>query len=139
MALIYKAFQSNLMDKQGRKLYFPRLVKAGAPVSTQKIAGLIAERSSLSAGDVHNVIRNLMSVMREQLLNSKSVHLEGLGIFSMVVHANGAGVETAEEVSSRRITRLRCRFCGIHDGTRQRDHAGDERRRRVCEGGQTDR
>ncbi len=43
------------------------------------IGETIAERSSLTAGDVHNVIRNLMAVMREQLLNSRTVKLEGLG------------------------------------------------------------
>ena len=39
---------------------------------TQMIGETIAERSSLTAGDVHNVIRNLMAVMREQLLNSRA-------------------------------------------------------------------
>ena len=33
---------------------------------------------------IENVIRNLMSVMREQLLNSRTVRLEGLGTFTMV-------------------------------------------------------
>lgn len=50
-------------------------------VNTQKMAELIAEKASLTPGDVHNVIRNLMSVMREQLLNSRTVRLEGRHIY----------------------------------------------------------
>ena len=82
MPLIYKPYQATLANKEGQKLYYPRLVKFGKMVNTQKMAELIAEKASLTAGDVHNVIRNLMSVMREQLLNSRTVRLEGLGTFT---------------------------------------------------------
>ena len=56
------------------------------------------------------VIRNLMSVMREQLLNSRTVRLEGLGTFTMIAKANGKGVELESKVSSAQITSLRCQF-----------------------------
>ena len=79
-------------------------------VNTQKMAELIAEKASLTAGDVHNVIRNLMSVMREQLLNSRTVRLEGLGTFTMIAKAGGKGVELESKVSSSQITSLRCQF-----------------------------
>ena len=67
MPLIYKPYQANIANKAGQKLYYPRLVKFSKMVNTQKMAELIAEKASLTPGDVHNVIRNLMSVMREQL------------------------------------------------------------------------
>lgn len=92
MPLIYKPYQATLANKEGQKLYYPRLVKFGKMVNTQKMAELIAEKASLTAGDVHNVIRNLMSVMREQLLNSRTVRLEGLGTFTMIAKAGGKGV-----------------------------------------------
>ena len=66
MPLIYKPYQANIANKAGQKLYYPRLVKFSKMVNTQKMAELIAEKASLTPGDVHNVIRNLMSVMREQ-------------------------------------------------------------------------
>ena len=91
MPLIYKPYQATLANKEGQKLYYPRLVKFGKMVNTQKMAELIAEKASLTAGDVHNVIRNLMSVMREQLLNSRTVRLEGLGTFTMIAKAGGKG------------------------------------------------
>ena len=93
MPLIYKPYQATLANKEGQKLYYPRLVKFG-----------------LTAGDVHNVIRNLMSVMREQLLNSRTVRLEGLGTFTMIAKAGGKGVELESKVSSSQITSLRCQF-----------------------------
>ena len=110
MPLIYKPYQATLANKEGQKLYYPRLVKFGKMVNTQKMAELIAEKASLTAGDVHNVIRNLMSVMREQLLNSRTVRLEGLGTFTMIAKANGKGVELENKVSSAQITSLRCQF-----------------------------
>ena len=110
MPLIYKPYQATLANKEGQKLYYPRLVKFGKMVNTQKMAELIAEKASLTAGDVHNVIRNLMSVMREQLLNSRTVRLEGLGTFTLIANAGGKGVELESKVSSSQITSLRCQF-----------------------------
>lgn len=110
MALIYKAYKSSLPNKEGKKLYYPRLVKAGKVVNTQKLGEMIAEKASLTPGDVHNVVRNLMAVMREQLLNSRSVRLDGLGTFTMIARAGGNGVERMEDVTSSQIARLQCRF-----------------------------
>ena len=86
------------------------LVKAGGTVATQQLAEVIAEKSSLTAGDVQNVVRNLMSVMREYLLNSCSVRLDGLGTFTMKACTRGKGVESADKVSPNQITSLKCRF-----------------------------
>ena len=59
MPLIYKPYQANIANKAGQKLYYPRLVKFSKMVNTQKMAELIAEKASLTPGDVHNVIRKL--------------------------------------------------------------------------------
>lgn len=56
--LIYKAVQSNIASKDKKKKWHPCLIKMGNVVDTQMIGETIAERSSLTAGDVHNVIRN---------------------------------------------------------------------------------
>ena len=98
MPLIYKPYQATLANKEGQKLYYPRLVKFGKMVNTQKMAELIAEKASLTA------------VMREQLLNSRTVRLEGLGTFTMIAKAGGKGVELESKVSSSQITSLRCQF-----------------------------
>ena len=58
MPLIYKPYQANIANKAGQKLYYPRLVKFSKMVNTQKMAELIAEKASLTPGDLHNVIRS---------------------------------------------------------------------------------
>lgn len=110
MPLFYKAVQSPIANKAGAKLWHLNLVKAGGIVATQQLAEVIAEKSSLTAGDVQNVVRNLMSVMREYLLNSRSVRLDGLGTFTMKACTRGKGVESADKVSPNQITALKCRF-----------------------------
>ena len=111
--LIYKAVQSNIASKDKKKKWHPCLIKMGNVVDTQMIGETIAERSSLTAGDVHNVIRNLMAVMREQLLNSRTVKLEGLGTFTMVCQSRCKGVDAEADVSPAQITGLRCQFALI--------------------------
>ena len=110
MPLFYKAVQSPIANKAGAKLWHLNLVKAGGTVATQQLAEVIAEKSSLTAGDVQNVVRNLMSVMREYLLNSRSVRLDGLGTFTMKACTRGKGVVSADKVSPNQITALKCRF-----------------------------
>ncbi|MCD7899880.1 MAG: HU family DNA-binding protein [Bacteroides sp.] len=129
MPLLYKAYRSSLKNKEGKHLHYPRLVKTGKIVTTQKLGELIADKSAVTPGDVHNVVRNLTSVMREQLLNGRSVRLDGLGTFTLVIHANGKGVENAEDVSSNQITRLECRFTPEY--TRS---AGNQTTRALLEG-----
>ncbi|WP_321480509.1 HU family DNA-binding protein [uncultured Bacteroides sp.] len=110
MPLFYKSKKSTLASKDGKKKWYPILVKVGGMVSTQKIGELIAEKSSLTPGDVHNVVRNLMTVMREQLLNSRSIKLDGLGTFTIISQSRANGVEKEEDVNSAQITRLRVSF-----------------------------
>jgi len=99
MPLFYRARQSQLKTKEGKKQWHLTLVKVGKMVTSQQLAEVIAEKSSLTPGDVHNVIRNLMTAMRKELLNSRSVRLEGLGTFTMKACTQGHGVDQEEEES----------------------------------------
>jgi predicted histone-like DNA-binding protein len=110
MSLLYKARQSNLETKDGKKKWYPYLMKIGKAMSTQELGELIAEKSSLSPGDVHNVIRTMMTTIRHEMLNNRSVQLDGLGIFTLYVHAKGNGVDTCDEVNYRQINRLSVHF-----------------------------
>ncbi len=110
MTLFFKARKSTLASKDGKKKWFPILVKVGTPVSLIDMAEEVAEKSSLTPGDVLSANRNLMTVMSRHLLNSQSVRLDGLGTFTVISKANGTGVDTEEEVSSLQINGLRVRF-----------------------------
>lgn len=110
MTLFFKARKSTLASKDGKKKWFPVLVKVGKPVSLIDMAEEVAEKSSLTPGDVLSANRNLMSVMSRHLLSSQSVRLDGLGTFTVIFKANGTGVDTEEEVNSLQINGLRVRF-----------------------------
>ena len=62
MPLIYKPYQATLANKEGQKLFYPRLVKIGRTVNTQKMAELIAEKASLTAGDSESDVRDARTV-----------------------------------------------------------------------------
>ena len=110
MTLFYKAVQSTMATKAGDKKWHLNLVKIGKTVSTQQLAEMIAEKSSLTPGDVHNVVRNLMTAMRSELLNSKTVRLEGLGTFTMKARSRGRGVDKEEDVNPNQVGALLCHF-----------------------------
>lgn len=110
MPLFYYGRQSNIATKKGVKTWHVALKKVGRPVDLQMLAEEIAEKSSLTPGDVHNVIHNLMSSMRVHLLNSRSVRLNSLGTFTMIAHSRGQGVAKKEEVNANQVTSLICQF-----------------------------
>ena len=110
MSLFYKALRSTLKSKDGIRKYYPRVIKTGGTVETFELASEVAERSSLTPGDMYNALNNLMPVMRRHLLNGCAVNLNGLGTFTIVSKSNGKGVNTEEEVNASQITGLRIRF-----------------------------
>lgn len=99
MPVLYESFQSALEDKNGKKLFYPRVLRAGN-VSTSQIAKEIAAYSSLSPGDVKNTLDNLVTVVSQHLQSSESVTIDGFGTFRLVMKSGGNGVETADEVSA---------------------------------------
>lgn len=99
MPVIYKAQQSTIATREGKKLYYPRVILTGN-VGTDVIAREIAEQSSLTSGDTKNVIDNLVIVIGRHLQASESVTLDGLGTFRLTLNSNGKGVEDEKDVSA---------------------------------------
>lgn len=108
--LIYKGKQSTFANKEGKKTWHISLMKSGKVVDTQGLAAKIAEKSSLTPGDVHNAVRNLLSVIREELLNGHSVRLDGLGTLTIYARTRKRGVEKKEDVNPNQITALNFKF-----------------------------
>ncbi len=108
MAVIFEPYQSSLPNKQGKKLFYPRVVRT-ANVSMAQIAKEVSAYSSLSTGDVKSAIDNLITVMTTHLHASESVTLDGLGTFRMVMRASGQGVEDAKDVAASQA-KLTVRF-----------------------------
>lgn len=111
MAVIYKPIQAILANKEGKKLYHPRVVYV-ANVGTNQLAKEVAEYSSLSTGDVKNTLDNLAVVMTKHMQASETVTLDGLGTFSLAFRSTGNGMLTAEEVdASKAYLHVRFKPC----------------------------
>lgn len=110
MALLYTAFQSVLENKEGKKLWHPRLIKLSDPMSTYELGTEVSKRGSMTAGDTLNVIETALDIIEQNLRNGRSVCLDRLGTFTITCRSTKNGVETEEEVSSDQITDLKVRF-----------------------------
>lgn len=103
MPVLIKAHQSSLADKKtGKKLFYPMATSRGL-VGTDELARFIADKSSLTSGDIRNVLENLGEAVNHFFGLGFSVKIEKLGTMRVTVNAQGNGVETAEEVSSDQV------------------------------------
>jgi predicted histone-like DNA-binding protein len=103
--LYFKTLYSYLSEK-----YHPVIVPVGKAADTQELAEMIAHESSLTVGDVHNVIRSLPYMMANVMKEGRVVKLDGIGTFRYTVSSSGKGVETEAEVNAGQITEVRVRF-----------------------------
>lgn len=98
MPVIYEPKQATKANQSGKKLYYPS-VRLTGNVGTDQVAREIAQLSSLTTGDVKNVIDNLVLVVARHLQASESVTLNGFGSFRYTLNKKGEGVENAADVS----------------------------------------
>lgn len=110
MPLLYKAQQSTLASKDGTKKWHPRLIKIGDAITAEDMSIEISKRSSLSPGDVLNVVDHLMDVMRGHLQNSRSVKLDKLGSFTAIIRSGGQGFDNEDDVRIDERCELKIRF-----------------------------
>ena len=134
MPLLYYARQSQLKTKDGVKQWHLTLKKIGRAVSLQQLGEMVAEKCSATPGDVHNVIRNLMSVMRMQLLNSRTVRLDGLGTFTVIARTRGKGVDHEKDVNPNQVTSLHFMLQCVEDAAQPCEMADGCRTRALWQG-----
>lgn len=75
--------------------------KRGGAVDINLLADELAERSSLSPGDVLSVLRQLPDRVAAHLKQGRTVNIKGLGVFLPSVTSDG--YETPEEVTPSRV------------------------------------
>lgn len=92
MSVIYKVVTrpSDPRVPNSPKKYYPHLITLGQSVNLKYIAQKMQGYSSLSIGDIKSVIQNFVEKMKEQLLEGKSVNIEGLGVFMLTACSKGA-------------------------------------------------
>ncbi len=110
MILHYKAQQSALASKDGKKKYFPVLVKNDEVITTRQLGADAAEISTLSPGDMANAAWCLFTILGRYLRGGYSVRIDGLGTFTLRAKSGGNGVDTPEEVNPSQIKALRIQF-----------------------------
>jgi predicted histone-like DNA-binding protein len=106
MALQFNVVERPNPQTKEKKWYAsPKLTgKRNLKEISKDISGI----SSLSAGDVQNVISNLISELPKWLMEGDSVKLDGFGSFRLSFSSDGAA--TKEEVTANNITDIRVIF-----------------------------
>lgn len=103
----YKLVQKANPQNREKKKWYANSVNQGS-VSQHKMAQIIASKSSLTQGDVLNVIQNLLEEMPKILMDGKSINLEGLGSFRLTIASEGT--ETEKDFSTSSIKGVKVVF-----------------------------
>lgn len=96
----------NLSTDEQQELYFPAVQYAGT-IDTKEMARAISQRTSLSTGDVKNVLDALSVELQRDLALSYKVQLDGVGTFRATV--KGSSKPTEEELSASDVEKV-----GVH-------------------------
>ena len=109
--IIYEIYQNQVEDHPSKGKYFAR-VKTIETLNTRKMANHIAEHGSIYTPDViFGVLEKFRSCLIEQLLNSRKVKIDGLGIFYLTAECAKGGAESAEKFNvQKNIEALHIRF-----------------------------
>lgn len=110
MSVIFKviARPSDPRIPNSPKRYYPHLITLGQSVNLKYLAQKMKDRSSLSVGDIKSVIQNFVDKMKEQLLEGKSVNIEGLGVF--MLSARSKGEDLAKDITVKSVESVRIFF-----------------------------
>ncbi|MDR2147817.1 MAG: HU family DNA-binding protein [Tannerella sp.] len=93
-----KTKRSGIGDKPAKYHSVP--VHSGE-ISSRQLAKDLAQRSSLSEGDVLSALAGLSGLVKRYLQDGHTVRLDGLGLLS--VSASSEGFETSQECTPRRV------------------------------------
>ena len=90
------AFYKKVKQK-GDDKWHPRAVTKGHPYTTDEIARLLSEMSTVTPGDTYAVLMNLGEVLGKLMSSGHSVKLKGIGTFYYTCRSEGTGVDTPGE------------------------------------------
>lgn len=103
------AFYKKIKQKGDGK-WHPRAVTKGRPYTTDEVARLLSEISTVTPGDTYAVLMNLGEVLGRLMSTGRSVKLKGVGSFYYTCRSEGTGADTPEEVSPAQITAVQIHF-----------------------------
>ncbi len=103
-----KAVKVPFGENKGKVLYYPASTNKPEVININRLAREIEDLSSLSRGDILNVLSNLEKVAINHLREGHSVKLGDLGSFRTAIL--GKSAETAKEVTAANVSRIRIAF-----------------------------
>ncbi|MDO5104572.1 HU family DNA-binding protein [Capnocytophaga sp.] len=98
--------KANPQDRTKKKWYANAII--AAKVGQKDIAKTIASKSSLTAGDIANVIQNLLEELPKELAKGNSVKLGEFGTFRISISSEG--VENEKDFNTSMIKDVRIIF-----------------------------
>ncbi|WP_434574802.1 HU family DNA-binding protein [Riemerella anatipestifer] len=99
-------------DSEAPKKWYANPVKTGS-VNQKSLSKEISGRSSLTAGDVSNVIQNLLDILPSKLVEGNSVQLGDFGTFR--VSFSSEGVDTEKDFTTDKIKGVKVLFTPSSD------------------------
>ena len=106
--LKFKVIKRQLPGDQSAKPKFYISIKKVQTVDLDYIANELAEKSSISKGDVMSIITDLTDLVPKELANGRTVNLGKLGTYWLNV--NSKGYENEADVSPEAIKKVNVRF-----------------------------
>jgi predicted histone-like DNA-binding protein len=108
MSVRYKVItRVNPQNPGAPKKYYPQVQSAGK-VGIREMANDAAKMSTLSPIDIAAAVEAFLEIVPGKLADGKTVEMGDFGTFRLRVHTEGS--DTAEEVTSRNITKTTMTF-----------------------------
>lgn len=98
----YTIEKKALPNDRNKAKYYPKIVR-GETLTTEQVAALLQERTTLDNSEVFGFLNALGKAVRSYVTNSYVVEVEGLGIFTPTMKATS--VDTEEELKASTITK----------------------------------
>lgn len=99
-------------DPDAPKKWYATPIKSGT-ITQKNLAQQISGRSSLTSGDVNNVIQNLLELLPQELIKGNSVQLSDFGTFRLSFSSDG--VDTEKDFTKDKIKGVKILFTPSND------------------------
>lgn len=99
-------------DPDAPKKWYVTPIKSGT-ITQKNLAQQISGRSSLTSGDVNNVIQNLLELLPQELIKGNSVQLGDFGTFRLSFSSDG--VDTEKDFTKDKIKGVKILFTPSND------------------------
>ena len=99
-------------DPDAPKKWYATPIKSGT-ITQKNLAQQISGRSSLTSGDVNNVIQNLLELLPQELIKGNSVQLGDFDTFRLSFSSDG--VDTEKDFTKDKIKGVKILFTPSND------------------------